>query len=133
MQRPFDRARTLLTLGLLERRAKKKRAAREALGAALGIFDELGSRLWAARARAELARIGGRAPAGDGLTPTEQRVAELVAEGRTNRETASLLVVSEHTVDSHLRRVYRKLEVHSRAELARHYAELAQGKPISSR
>jgi DNA-binding CsgD family transcriptional regulator len=61
------------------------------------------------------------------------RVAELVAEGRTNRETASLLVVSEHTVDSHLRRVYRKLEVHSRAELARHYAELAQGKPIRSR
>jgi DNA-binding CsgD family transcriptional regulator len=125
--RPFDLGRTLLALGSLERRAKQKRAAREAFGGALAIFEELGARLWAARARDELARIGGRALAADGLTPAERRVAELVAEGRTNRETASLLVVSEHTVDSHLRRIYRKLGVRSRAELARRFAQLPTG------
>jgi DNA-binding CsgD family transcriptional regulator len=122
-RRPFDLGRTLLALGALERRCKQKRAAREALEAALQIFEELGARLWAERARGELARIGGRASAADELTPAERRVAELVAEGRTNRETASLLVVSEHTVDSHLRRVYRKLGVRSRAELAHRFAK----------
>jgi DNA-binding CsgD family transcriptional regulator len=125
MHRPFDRGRTLLALGLVERRARQKRAAREALEAALAIFQELGARRWAAQAQAELARIGGRPPADGGLTPAERRVAELVAEGRTNRETASLLMVSEHTVDSHLRRVYRKLGVRSRAGLAHRFAELA--------
>jgi DNA-binding CsgD family transcriptional regulator len=130
---PFDRARTLLALGAIERRAKQKRAAREALGAALLIFEQLGARLWAERARGELARIGGRASAADELTPAERRVAELVAEGRTNREAASLLVVSEHTVDSHLRRVYRKLGVRSRAELAHQFAEQAQPRTGLSR
>jgi DNA-binding CsgD family transcriptional regulator len=125
MHRPFDRGRTLLALGRVERRARQKRAAREALEAALAIFQELGARLWAAQAQAELARIGGRPPADGSLTPAERRVAELVAEGRTNRETASLLMVSEHTVDSHLRHAYRKLGVRSRAELARRFAELA--------
>jgi DNA-binding CsgD family transcriptional regulator len=119
----FERGRTLLALGALERRCKQKRAARQALEAALQIFEELGARLWAERARGELARIGGRAPAADELTPAERRVAELVAEGRTNREAASILVVSVHTVDSHLRRVYRKLGVSSRAELAHRFAE----------
>jgi DNA-binding CsgD family transcriptional regulator len=131
--RPFDLGRTLLALGSLERRAKQKRAAREAFGGALAIFEELGARLWATRARDELARIGGRALAADGLTPAERRVAELVAEGRTNRETASLLVVSEHTVDSHLRRIYRKLGVRSRAELARRFAQRAQAPTGHSR
>lgn len=119
----FERGRTLLALGALERRAKQKRAARDALEAAVVIFEELGARLWVERARGELARIGGRAPATDELTPAERRVAELVAEGRTNREAASILVVSVHTVDSHLRRVYRKLGVRSRAELAHRFAE----------
>jgi DNA-binding CsgD family transcriptional regulator len=123
---PLERGRTLLALGSLERRAKQKRAAREALEAALEIFEQLGARLWAARARAELSLIGGRAPAKDALTPAERRVAELVAEGRTNREVAAALVVSEHTVESHLRRVYRKLGVRSRAELARRFAEPAR-------
>jgi DNA-binding CsgD family transcriptional regulator len=124
--RPLDRARTLLAIGMVERRAKQKRAAREALQDALAIFEQLGARLWAERARDELARIGGRASSAGELTPAELRVAELVAEGRTNREAASLLVLSEHTVDSHLRRVYRKLGVRSRAELAHHFAERAQ-------
>jgi DNA-binding CsgD family transcriptional regulator len=124
--RPLDRGRTLLAIGMVERRAKQKRAAREALEDALATFEQLGARLWAERARDELARIGGRASSAGELTPAELRVAELVAAGRTNREAASLLVLSEHTVDSHLRRVYRKLGVHSRAELANHFAERAQ-------
>jgi DNA-binding CsgD family transcriptional regulator len=131
--RPLDRARTLLAVGMVERRAKQKRAAREALQDALAIFEELGAQLWAERARGELARIGGRAPAAGELTPAEHRVAELVAEGRTNREAASLLVVSEHTIDSHLRRVYRKLGVRSRAELAHHFAAHAQNRTEHSR
>lgn len=124
---PLERGRTLLALGALERRCKQKQAARQALEAALQIFEELGARLWVERARGELARIGGRAPAGDELTPAERRVAELVAEGRTNREAASILVVSTHTIDSHLRRVYRKLGVSSRAELAHRFAERQVG------
>jgi DNA-binding CsgD family transcriptional regulator len=120
---PFERGRTLLALGLLERRAKQKRAARDAIQQALAIFEKLGARLWADRARAELARIGGRAKSADELTPAERRVAELVAEGQTNREVAAALIVSEHTVESHLRRIYRKLGVRSRAELARRLPE----------
>ena len=83
------------------------------------MFEELGAPLWAARARAELARIGGRAPAGDALTPTEQRIAQLVAEGKTNKEVAATLVVAERTVESALTQIYRKLDVRSRTELAR--------------
>ena len=74
------------------------------------------------KARAELARIGGRTPAGDDLTPTERRIAELVAEGKTNREVAAILVVAERTVESALTQIYRKLEVRSRTELARKLA-----------
>ena len=93
--------------------------AREALHSALAIFQELGAPLWAEKARAELARIGGRAPTGDELTPTERRIAELVAEGKTNKEVAASLVVSDRTVESALTQIYRKLEVRSRTELAR--------------
>ena len=85
---PLELARTLLAKGQVERRAKQKSAARRTLQQALGIFEEIGAPLWAARARAELARIGGRAPAGDGLTATERRIADLVAEGKTNKEVA---------------------------------------------
>ena len=89
------------------------------------IFEELGAPLWAAKARAELARIGGRAPAGDGLTPTERRIAELVAEGKTNKEVALILVVAERTVESALTQIYRKLDVRSRTELAHKLAGTA--------
>ena len=115
----FDLARTLLTLGSVQRRARKRAAAREALGRALSIFEDLGAVLWADKARAELARIAGRAPAGWGLTPTEHRVAELVASGLTNREAAARLFLTQKTVEFHLRNVYRKLGVRSRTELAR--------------
>ena len=116
---PFEHARTLLALGTAERRARRRRSARETLGRALAIFEELGAELWAAKARSELARIGGRAPSPDGLTPTEQRVAELVAEGKSNKEVAAELVVSVHTVEAALTSIYRKLHVHSRTEMAR--------------
>jgi DNA-binding NarL/FixJ family response regulator len=118
---PFDRGRTLLALGEVQRRAKQKRAARVSLEAALATFEELGAKLWAEKARAELARISGRAPAG-GLTPTEQRIAELVAEGGSNKEVAAALFVTVKTVERNLTRIYEKLGVRSRTELASRYA-----------
>ena len=114
---PFERARTLIVVGTLHRRAKHKAAARAALEEAVEILDQMGARLWAERARAELGRIGGRAAA-DGLTPTEQRVADLVAEGRSNKEVAGALFVSVRTVEANLTRVYAKLGIRSRGELA---------------
>jgi DNA-binding CsgD family transcriptional regulator len=114
----YDRGRTLLSLGQTLRRAKRKRSAREALQEALTVFEELGLPLWAEQARNELTSISGRAPASGELTPTEERVAALVAEGRTNRETAAALQLSPHTVEGHLSRIYAKLGVRSRTELA---------------
>jgi DNA-binding NarL/FixJ family response regulator len=114
---PFERARTLLCLGTVRRQAQQKKAAREALAQALAIFDELGARLWAEKAQAELRRISGRSPASDELTEAEQRVAELAAQGRTNKEIAAELFMGLSTVESHLSHVYRKLGVR-RAELA---------------
>ena len=115
---PFERARTLLVLGEVRRRAKQKRAARETLAASLASFEELGAQIWARRVQSEIARIGGRAPASDSLTPTERRVAELVAEGRPTKTVAAELFVSVKTVEGHLSRIYAKLGVRSRTELA---------------
>jgi DNA-binding CsgD family transcriptional regulator len=121
-QDPFQHARTLLALGATRRRAKQRASARETLKQALALFDEIGAPLWAKKTRAELGRIGGRTPSGDALTPSEERIAALVAEGRTNREVADALFVTEHTVEAALTRVYRKLGVRSRAELAHRLA-----------
>ena len=118
LPQPFDLARTLLTLGAIRRRTKKRGAARESLGRALAIFDELGAALWAEKARSELARIAGRAAAGDELTPTEQSIAELVAMGKSNKEVAAQLFITPRTVEGHLTHIYAKLGVRSRAELA---------------
>lgn len=115
---PFELGRTLLVRGAVERRAKRKREARDTLAKASEIFDGLGAALWADKTRAELARIGGRAPSSLALTPTENKVAALVASGSTNREVAEALFVSVHTVEAHLKRIYRKLGVRSRTELA---------------
>ncbi len=119
---PLEQGRTLLALGQLQRRARRRREARETLQRAAGIFERLGAQLLAARARAELARIGGRAPATGALTPTERRIAELVARGLTNREVAAELVLAVHTVETALTRIYAKVGVRSRTELARRFA-----------
>ena len=119
LETPVELGRTLLGLGIVHRRAKRKRAAREALDRALTIFEHVGAPLWVDRTRSELARIGGRAPTPDGLTPTEQQVARLVAAGHTNREVAETLFISAKTVEKHLTRIYEKVGVHSRRELAR--------------
>jgi DNA-binding CsgD family transcriptional regulator len=116
---PFERGRTLLALGTQRRRLRRRAEAREALEQALAIFEELGAVPWAERARRELSRIPGRRVAdADELTDAERRIAELVAEGRSNKEVAAALFVSVKTVEVTLTRVYRKLGVHSRAELA---------------
>jgi DNA-binding CsgD family transcriptional regulator len=119
---PFDRARTLLALGATLRRAKRKADARRALEEAIAAFDSLGAAAFAARARSELERIGGRPPSKGGLTPTERQIAELVAEGRSNKEVAAALFVSVKTVEANLSRTYAKLGIRSRAGLARHLA-----------
>jgi DNA-binding CsgD family transcriptional regulator len=120
---PFEQARTLLALGSAQRRARRKRAARESLQAALELFERLDAPLWAERARSELARIGGRVPSAPGdLTPTERRVAELVAAGSSNKEVAATLFIAPRTVEGHVTQIYAKLGVHSRAELAHRFA-----------
>jgi DNA-binding CsgD family transcriptional regulator len=114
----FGGARALLALGVGLRRARQKRAARDAIGAALVDFEDLGAATWVERARDELGRIGGRTRE-EGLTAAEQRVAALVAAGRTNREVAEQLFLGERTVAGHLTHIYSKLGVRSRTELAR--------------
>jgi DNA-binding CsgD family transcriptional regulator len=115
---PFGRARALLALGVVRRRGRQKRAAREAIGAALEGLESVGASGWVAKARGELGRIAGRRRQ-EGLTAAERRVAALVAEGRTNREVAAALFLGERTVASHLTHIYAKLGVRSRTELAR--------------
>jgi DNA-binding CsgD family transcriptional regulator len=115
---PFEKARTMLVLGSVQRRARDRRGARASFEQALALFETLGATLWARRTRAELGRIAGRPPATGGLTAAEQRVTELVAAGRTNKEVAAELVVAVRTVESTLTKVYAKLGVRSRTELS---------------
>jgi DNA-binding CsgD family transcriptional regulator len=115
---PFGRARALLGLGIVRRRARQKRGARVAISDALGGFEQLGAATWVEKARAELGSIGGRRRE-EGLTAAELRVAALVAEGQTNREVAAALFLGQRTVASHLTHIYAKLGVRSRTELAR--------------
>jgi DNA-binding CsgD family transcriptional regulator len=113
---PFERARTLLVLGRIQRRRGERRAARESLALAIEMFDELGARPWAEHARSELGRIGvRRAPAE--LTENEALAARLAAAGLTNREIAAKMFVSRRTVEANLARAYRKLGIRTRAEL----------------
>jgi DNA-binding CsgD family transcriptional regulator len=119
--RLFELARTLRAQGMVLRRDKHKAAAKAALEQALGVFEGLGALLWVEATKAELGRVGLRPAApldASGITAAEARVAELVAAGRTNREVAGELFMSPKTVEAHLSRIYRKLGVRSRAELA---------------
>jgi len=119
VNQPFELGRTLLVSGEVGRRGKQKRIARDAFRTALAIFERLGARLWSDRARDGLDRVGDRPRPSTELTPTEHRVALLVAEGRTNREVADTLFVSVKTVEANLSRIYHKMGVRSRTELAR--------------
>ena len=114
---PFEWARTLLVKGRVHRRRKEKRLADQALREAQAIFAECGATLWMRQATTELSRIGLRPRAPLGLTETERRVANLAASGMTNREVAQAAFLSPKTIDNVLGRVYRKLEIGSRAEL----------------
>lgn len=117
---PFERARTLLLLGQLQRRQRKKESASANLQEAFDIFEQLRVPLWVERARAELVRANvGLGQTGE-LTPSEQRVAELAASGMKNRDVATALFISPKTVEANLARIYRKLGIKSRAELGRH-------------
>jgi DNA-binding NarL/FixJ family response regulator len=113
----FEVARTYLMAGQLERRCRRRGAAAEYLGQARDLFDAAGAELWAARTRTELGRLGQTRTDPAELTPTEARVAELSASGLTNREVAAQLFISAKTVEANLARVYRKLNIRTRAEL----------------
>jgi DNA-binding CsgD family transcriptional regulator len=116
---PLELGRSLLVLGEIQRRRQKKAAARETLGRALEVFERIGAPLWADLARREAARIGGRrSPTRGDLSETERRIAELVGTGHTNREIAELMSLSTKTVEWNLSKIYRKLGVRSRTELA---------------
>jgi DNA-binding CsgD family transcriptional regulator len=120
---PFERARTQLVLGQIQRRRRQKRAAAVALQEAARVFGELGASLWADRARAELERASVSPAVSTRLTPSERRVAQLAATGMTNREVAGALFISPKTVEANLARIYHKLGIHSRAELGQRMAE----------
>ncbi len=123
---PVEQARTLLVRGVLERRARRRAQAKRSFEQALEIFERTGARLWAARARQELDRLGLRRSSSDELTAGERRVARLAAQGLTNRQVADELYLSPKTVESNLSRVYRKLGIGSRAELGALAKELLQ-------
>jgi DNA-binding CsgD family transcriptional regulator len=119
----FETARTLLCLGERLRRDRRRREARPPLRAALEAFERLDARGWAVRARDELEASGQTIRPRDSwdeetLTAQEQRIAALAASGATNREVGARLFLSPKTVETHLSRVYRKLDVRSRTELA---------------
>jgi DNA-binding CsgD family transcriptional regulator len=119
---PFERARTLLCLGERLRRGRQRGPARQYLRRALETFEQLDAAAWAARARAELAATGETTTRGTGvvalLTPQELQVALVVARGASNQEAAAALFLSQKTIEYHLSNIYRKTNLHSRAELS---------------
>ncbi|QUQ67883.1 helix-turn-helix transcriptional regulator [Kutzneria sp. CA-103260] len=120
-QTGLDRARTLIVLAGVERRCRRRAAARAALSEAYDICVSIAATPWAERIREELDRAGAQARADHAvaLTVAEQRVAELVRAGSTNREVAAVLFISVKTVEATLSRIYRKVGVRSRTELVR--------------
>jgi ATP/maltotriose-dependent transcriptional regulator MalT len=120
--RPFERARTELLYGEALRRARRRLEARAHLRAALETFERLGAVPWEERARRELRASGETArkrdpSTVDELTPQELQIARFVSEGGTNRQIAAQLFLSTRTIDYHLRKIFRKLDISSRAEL----------------
>lgn len=121
---PFELARTNLELGRAYRRARRRVLAGSSLTEAFASFEHLGATLWAKTAALELTRVSGRRSADpSGLTEGEQRIADCVAEGHSNKEVAATLHLAVKTVEVTLTRVYRKLGVRSRSELVRRFAD----------
>lgn len=119
----FETACTRLAYGARLRRSRQRQRAREQLRVALEIFEAVGAAPWAAIVTNELAATGERARRRDAstvdeLTPQELHIGQLLADGRTTREAAAALFLSPKTIEYHLRSIYRKLGVKSRAELA---------------
>ena len=130
---PFDRARTELSYGEWLRRQHRRVDARRHLRTALELFDQLAVAPWEARARSELRASGETArkrdpSTRDQLTPQELQISRLVASGRTNPEVAAELFLSPRTIDYHLRKVFAKLEIASRADLA----DVNLGEPVAA-
>jgi DNA-binding CsgD family transcriptional regulator len=122
----YECARSELALGSWLRRTRRRGEARGTLRSALDAFEQLGARPWAERAAHELAATGvtvrrREASPIEQLTPQERQIAQLLARGRTTRETAAVLFLSPKTVEYHLRHVYQKLGIRSRAELAERF------------
>lgn len=118
LQMRFERARTQLVLGTVQARSRQREAS-ASLHEALAEFEQLGTPLWAARARARLPGGADAPRKRRELTAVELRVAELAASGMTNRDVAEALSLSAKTVEATLARAYRKLGIRSRAELGR--------------
>jgi DNA-binding CsgD family transcriptional regulator len=114
---PFELGRCLLVLGTAQRKARQRRAAAASLDEAIAIFGGLGAVRWQGLAAAQRARL---APGPDqALTATERRIAGLVAAGQTNPQIAAALFISVKTVEANLTRIYRKLGLRGRVDLAR--------------
>ena len=125
-------ARARLVYGEWLRRMRRRREAREQLSRAREMLEAMGARAFAERARAELAATGGRraAPASERerlLTPHEARIARLAADGLSNAEIADRQFVSPRTVEYHLHKIFRKLGIASRTQLAQKLVELDRG------
>jgi DNA-binding CsgD family transcriptional regulator/tetratricopeptide (TPR) repeat protein len=124
---PWELGLSLLAEGATLRRAGRRRDAAASLDRAVAIFAELRAEPALHRATEELRRARPRPSAGDNLTAAELRVAALVAEGRTNRQVAAELSTTVATVEAHLTRIYGKLAVRSRTQLARRLSEGPMG------
>jgi len=124
--RDFERARTALLYGAYLRRQRRRAQARQHAREALEIFERLGASRWAERARGELRAAGETVTEPEGeetgaLTAQQLQIARFIAEGATNREVAARLFISPRTVDYHVRNIFTKLGIGSRAELIRRF------------